>query len=81
MVDSRDREGFSESVAKLRDAIAICDAGRDGEVHTSGDVNAAAFGMRRFIQRIAMPPRSPASNATEPGSRPIFRRRTSRPGV
>jgi transposase len=48
------REGFvGIDVAKLRNAIAIADAGREGEVRFFGEVDAAASSMRRTIERIA----------------------------
>ena len=48
------REGFvGIDVAKLRNAIAIADAGREGEVRFFGEVDASDAGMRRVIQRIA----------------------------
>lgn len=48
------REGFvGIDVAKLRNAIAIADAGREGEVRFFGEVDAGDAGMRRVIQRIA----------------------------
>jgi transposase len=40
-------------VAKLRSAIAIADAGREGEVRFFGEVDAAASSMRQTAQRIA----------------------------
>jgi transposase len=40
-------------VAKLRNAIAVAEAGREGEVRFFGEVDAAAASMRRVIQRIA----------------------------
>ncbi|WP_292374143.1 IS110 family transposase [Mesorhizobium sp.] len=40
-------------VAKLRNAIAIADAGREGEVRFFGEVDASDTSMRRVIQRIA----------------------------
>ncbi|MGB3386700.1 MAG: hypothetical protein WBA88_01825 [Pseudaminobacter sp.] len=48
------REAFvGIDVAKLRNAIAIADAGREGEVRFFGEVDASATSMRRVIQRIA----------------------------
>jgi transposase len=48
------REAFvGIDVAKLRNAIAIADAGRDGEVRFFGEVDAAASSMRQVIRRIA----------------------------
>lgn len=40
-------------VAKLRNAIAIADGGREGEVRFFGEVDASGVAMRRVIQRIA----------------------------
>src|SRR6185437_10973275 len=40
-------------VAKLRNALAIADAGREGEVRFFGEVDASGSSMRRVIQRIA----------------------------
>ncbi|CAM5761511.1 IS110 family transposase ISMtsp6 [Labrys miyagiensis] len=40
-------------VAKLRNAIAVAEAGREGEVRYFGEVDASATSMRRVIQRIA----------------------------
>src|SRR5678815_457837 len=40
-------------VAKLRNAIAIADPGREGEVCFFGEVDASDTSMRRVIQRIA----------------------------
>ena len=48
------REAFvGIDVAKLRNAIAIADAGREGEVRFFGEVDASGTNMRRVIQRIA----------------------------
>jgi transposase len=48
------REAFvGIDVAKLRNAIAIADAGREGEVRFFGEVDASDTSMRRVIQRIA----------------------------
>src|SRR5436189_1034247 len=48
------REGFiGIDVAKLKNAIAIADAGREGEVRFFGEVDAGDASMRRAIQRIA----------------------------
>lgn len=47
------REAFvGIDVAKLRNAIAIADAGREGEVRFIGEVDASDESMRRVIQRI-----------------------------
>ena len=47
------REAFvGIDVAKLRNAIAIADAGREGEVRFFGEVDASDTSMRRVIQRI-----------------------------
>ena len=40
-------------VAKLKNAIAIAEFGRDGEVRYFGEVEASDASMRRVIQRIA----------------------------
>jgi hypothetical protein len=40
-------------VAKLRNAVAIADAGREGEVRFFGEIDASATNMRRVIVRIA----------------------------
>jgi transposase len=48
------REAFvGIDVAKLRNAVAIADAGREGEVRFFGEVDASAANMRRVIVRIA----------------------------
>ncbi|MFD1984711.1 IS110 family transposase [Mesorhizobium newzealandense] len=48
------REAFvGIDVAKLRNAIAVADAGREGEVRFFGEVDASDASMRRVIQRIA----------------------------
>jgi transposase len=48
------REAFvGIDVAKLRNAIAIADAGREGEVRFFGEVDASATNMRRVLGRIA----------------------------
>ncbi|RWJ39482.1 IS110 family transposase [Mesorhizobium sp.] len=48
------REAFvGIDVAKLRNAIAIADAGQEGEVRFFGEVDASDESMRRVIQRIA----------------------------
>ena len=48
------REAFiGIDVAKLRNAVAIADAGRDGEVRFFGEVDASDSGMRHVIQRIS----------------------------
>src|SRR4029078_2408650 len=48
------KEAFVGSdVGKLRDAIAIADPGREGEVRFFGEVDASDTSMRRVIQRIA----------------------------
>ena len=39
-------------VAKTRNAIAIADGGRGGEVRFLGEVDAAPEGMRRFVERL-----------------------------
>ncbi|MGY3533223.1 transposase [Bradyrhizobium embrapense] len=40
-------------VAKLKNAIAIAEAGREGEVRFFGEVDASATSMRRVLERIA----------------------------
>lgn len=40
-------------VAKLRNAVAIADAGREGEIRFFGEVEASVESMRRVIQRIS----------------------------
>ncbi|XRZ45475.1 IS110 family transposase [Bradyrhizobium ganzhouense] len=48
------REAFvGIDVAKLRNAVAIADAGREGEVRFFGEVDASPTNMRRVIGRIA----------------------------
>jgi hypothetical protein len=48
------REAFvGIDVAKLRNAVAIADAGREGEVRFFGEVDASATNMRRVLGRIA----------------------------
>jgi hypothetical protein len=48
------REAFvGIDVAKLRNAIAIADSGREGEVRFFGEVDASDQSMHRIIQRIA----------------------------
>ena len=37
-------------VAKLRNAVAVADAGRDGEVRFHGEVDASAESMRRLVR-------------------------------
>ena len=39
--------------AKLRNAVAIADAGRDGEVRYFGEVDASSESMRRLIGKLA----------------------------
>lgn len=39
-------------VAKARNAIAIADGGRDGEVRFFGEVDASLDAMRRILQQI-----------------------------
>jgi len=47
------KEAFAGiDVAKLRNAIAIADASRDGEVRFFGEVDEAASSMRKVIRRI-----------------------------
>src|SRR3954454_12034390 len=40
-------------VAKLRNAVAVADAGRDGEVRFHGEVDASAESMRRLAAKLA----------------------------
>ncbi|SCB55835.1 hypothetical protein GA0061098_105616 [Bradyrhizobium shewense] len=40
-------------MGKLRNAVAIADAGREGEVRFFGEVDASATNMRRVLERIA----------------------------
>ena len=48
------REAFvGIDVAKLRNAIAVADAGREGEVRFVGEVDASDACVRRVVQRIA----------------------------
>lgn len=48
------REAFvGIDVAKLKNAIAVAESGRDGEIRYFGEVEASDVSMRRVIQRIA----------------------------
>jgi transposase len=48
------REAFvGIDAAKLRNAVAVADAGRDGEVRFLGEVDASPEGMRRLAARLA----------------------------
>src|SRR5689334_164550 len=48
------REAFvGIDVAKLRNAVAVADAGRDGEVRFHGEVDASAESMRRLAAKLA----------------------------
>lgn len=48
------REAFiGIDVAKLKNAIAVAESGREGEVRFWGEVDASDTSMRRIIQRIA----------------------------
>ena len=48
------REAFvGFDVAKLRNAVAVADAGRDGEVRFHGEVDASAESMRRLAAKLA----------------------------
>jgi transposase len=48
------REAFiGVDAAKLRNAVAIADAGRDGEVRFLGEADASPEGMRRLAARLA----------------------------
>ena len=40
-------------VAKLRNAVAVADAGRDGEVRFHGEVDASPESMRRLAAKLA----------------------------
>jgi transposase len=40
-------------VAKSRDAVAITDGERGGEVRYLGEIDASAESMRRFVKRLA----------------------------
>jgi transposase len=49
-----DKEAFiGVDVAKLRNAVAVADAGRDGEVRFYGEVDASPDSMRRLAARLA----------------------------
>ena len=51
---AEDKEAFiGIDVAKLRNAVAVADAGRDGEVRFHGEVDASPEGMRRLAARLA----------------------------
>ena len=39
--------------AKLRNAVAIADAGRDGEIRYIGEVDASLDSMKRLIRKLA----------------------------
>lgn len=48
------REAFvGIDAAKLRNAVAIADAGRDGEVRYIGEIDAAPCSMKRLIGKLA----------------------------
>ena len=48
------REAFiGIDVAKARNAVAVAEAGRDGDVRYFGEVDASPENMRRVIKRIA----------------------------
>ena len=48
------REAFvGIDVAKLRNAVAVADAGRDGEVRFFGEVDASPESMRRLVAKLA----------------------------
>src|SRR5579859_7110306 len=54
----RTMSGFQEvfvgiDAAKLRNAVAIADAGRDGEIRYIGEVDASPESMRRLIGKLA----------------------------
>jgi transposase len=44
---------FGIDVAKVKNAIAVAESGRDGEVRYFGEVDASYASMRRIILRIA----------------------------
>ena len=51
---AEDKEAFiGIDVAKLRNAVAVADAGRDGEVRFYGEVDASPESMRRLAARLA----------------------------
>ena len=51
---AEDKEAFiGIDVAKLRNAVAIADAGRDGEVRFYGEVDASPDSMRRLAVKLA----------------------------
>jgi transposase len=51
---AEDREAFvGIDVAKLRNAVAVADAGRDGEVRFYGEVDASPESMRRVAVKLA----------------------------
>ena len=51
---AEDKEAFiGIDVAKLRNAVAIADAGRDGEVRFYGEVDASPDSMRRLAGKLA----------------------------
>jgi transposase len=51
---AEDKEAFiGIDVAKLRNAVAVADAGRDGEVRFYGEVDASPDSMRRLAARLA----------------------------
>jgi transposase len=51
---AEDKEAFiGIDVAKLRNAVAVADAGRDGEVRFHGEVDASPESMRRLAARLA----------------------------
>jgi transposase len=47
------REAFvGIDAAKMRNAVAIADAGRDGEVRYIGEIDASPDSMKRFIGKL-----------------------------
>jgi len=51
---AEDKEAFiGIDVAKLRHAVAIADAGRDGEVRFYGEADASPASMRRLAAKLA----------------------------
>ena len=47
-------------VAKLRNAVAIAEAGRDGEIRYMGEFDASPESMTRLIKKLAAKQGSPA---------------------
>src|SRR4051795_11334926 len=53
-------------VAKLRNAVAVADAGRDGEVRFHGEVDASPESMRRLAAELGRASTSGCTPATGP---------------